>query len=110
MIPITKEYTQNSFVMKKDETPVKFEVRPKGELYFGIWNNDMLAWQFVGDWMKSETVNKEKAEWYCSMMNHEVICHECKRREAITDYNGHGYLVCKPCDEHLNNYFDEEYK
>lgn len=37
-------------------------------------------------------------------------CMECKRRPATIDYNGHGFYVCKPCDDSLNKEFDEEYK
>lgn len=88
----------------------KFEVRTKDELHWGIWNNDMLAWQYCVAFGGTGTVNKQKADWYCSMMNNEVTCHECNRRPAITDYNGCGHLVCAPCDERLNNYFDEEYR
>lgn len=37
-------------------------------------------------------------------------CHECKKREAIKDYNGHGYYVCQPCYDSLTREFGEEYK
>lgn len=37
-------------------------------------------------------------------------CHECHKRPAVKDYNGHGYLVCERCYETLSNEFDEEYK
>lgn len=38
------------------------------------------------------------------------VCQECGTRKATTDYNGHQYYVCEPCDNRLNKEFDEEYK
>lgn len=39
-----------------------------------------------------------------------IICAECKTRPAVTDYNGHGFYVCKLCDDSLSREFDEEYR
>src|SRR4051812_15247348 len=38
------------------------------------------------------------------------ICVECKKRNAVKDYNGHGCYVCDPCFVSMSNYFDEEYR
>lgn len=43
---------------------LKFEVRTKDpiNLTYGIWNNDMLAWQYIADWNGTDCIDLEEAQ------------------------------------------------
>lgn len=49
----------------------KYEVRTKNEtdLTYGIWNNDMQAWQYIHEWNGTETTNLEEANVICDNTN-----------------------------------------
>ncbi len=38
------------------------------------------------------------------------VCVECKKEEAVMDYNGCFHAVCGPCYEKLNKVFEEKYR
>ena len=50
---------------------MKFEVRTKDPetLTYGIWNNDMLAFQYINDWDGTETTNLDAANKVCERLN-----------------------------------------
>lgn len=38
------------------------------------------------------------------------LCVECKKRNAVRDYNGHKHYVCEPCYNSLDREFEDEYR
>lgn len=39
------------------------------------------------------------------------VCKECGQVAAtVSDYNGHGHMVCPPCYDSLTRYFESEYQ
>jgi hypothetical protein len=38
------------------------------------------------------------------------VCVECKKRNAVRDYNGHKHYVCEPCYKSLDSEFEDEYR
>lgn len=50
---------------------MKFEVRTKDPetLTYGIWNNDMLAFQYITAWDGTETLDLEEANKVCERRN-----------------------------------------
>jgi hypothetical protein len=48
---------------------MKFEVQEKTPSTYGIWNNDMVAWQFIYEWKSNETTDLDKALTVCEQLN-----------------------------------------
>lgn len=57
----------------------KFEVRERvndnNEVCFGIWNNNMIAWQYIHEWEGISTKDKSEADAICESTNyfHDLI-------------------------------------
>ena len=46
-----------------------------------------------------------------ALLASQPTCVECKQKVSkVTDYNGHGHMVCDRCDRRLQSEFEDEYR
>ena len=55
--------------MEKQTLQYEVLTKDRENKTYGIWNNDMVAWQFIRDWNGAETIDLEKANEVCKRLN-----------------------------------------
>lgn len=65
---------------------MKFEAKTKEResLTYGIWNNDMHAWQFVNSWGGTECMDLECAQNKAEQLNYLSLVDTWKRAYKLT--------------------------